>query len=100
MDDGRRTTIGLTLAGATAAIALTVLWLWPRGKNLTLFVLSMAWLYIQMSVMVPRISGVGWLSLRALHQKIRDEGYRTSPSAKILGLLAITLLFYSIISSW
>ena len=100
MDDKRRTTIGLTLAGATAVIALTVLWLWPKGKNPTLFALSMAWLCIQMSVMAPRIPGTGCLSLRALHQKIRDEGYRTSPSSKILGLVAITLLFYSIISSW
>ena|ERR1700733_10227905 len=100
MDDRRRTTIGLALAGATGVIALTVLWLWPRGKNPTHFALSLAWLYIQMTVMAPRISGGWFLSLRALHQKIRHEGYRTSPSSKILGLLAIALSFYSIISSW
>jgi hypothetical protein len=100
MNDKRRTTIGLTLAAATGVIALTVLWLWPRAENPTLCALSMAWLYIQMFVMTPRISGAGFLSFRALHQKIRDEGYRTSPSSKILGLLAITMLFYSTISSW
>jgi hypothetical protein len=100
MNDRRRTTIGLTLAVAMGLIALAVLWLWPSYKNPTLFALSMAWLCIQMTFMTPRISGAWSLSLRALHQKIRDEGYRTSPSAKILGLLAITLSFYSIISSW
>jgi hypothetical protein len=100
MNDRRRTTIGLTLAAATGVIALTVLWLWPGYKNQTLFALSMAWLGIQMRCMAPRIAGAGSLSLRALHQKIRDEGYRTPPSSKAMGLLAITLLFYSTISSW
>jgi hypothetical protein len=94
-----RTLFGLMLAGGTGVIALTVLWFWPVHKNPTLFALSMAWLYIQMTVMTPRISGE-WLSLRALHQRIRAEGYRTSLSAKILGILAIALTFYSIVSSW
>ena len=95
-----RTLFGLMLAGGTGVIALTVLWLWPALKNQTLFALSMAWLYIQTTVMTPGISGAGWLSLRVLHQKIRDDGYRTSPSAKILAILAIALSLYSIISSW
>jgi hypothetical protein len=73
MNDRRRTTIGLTLAGALGVIALTVLWLWPRAKNPTLFALAIAWLYIQMIVMAPRIPGAGFLSMRALHQRIRDE---------------------------
>ena len=102
MSNGRtepRTLLGLMLAGGTGIIALTVLWLWPAHKNATLFALAMTWLYIQMTVMTPGISG-GWLSLRALHQKIRAEGYRTSLSAKILGIFAIALIFYSIVSSW
>jgi hypothetical protein len=47
---------------------------------------------------IVRSAEVG-LSLRALHQRIRAEGYQTSLSAKILGLLAIALMCYSIVSS-
>src|ERR1700722_14065435 len=93
-----RTLFGLMLAGAMGIIALAVPWLWPAHKNPTLFALAMTWLCIQMTVMTPIMSG-GWLSLRALHQRIRAESYRTSPSAKILGILAIALVFYSIVSS-
>lgn len=99
-DVERRTTIGLALAGAAGVIALSALYLWPRRSNLTLLALSMAWLCIQMLVMAPRIPRVWSSSLRELYPMFRGKGYRTSPSAKILGLIAMTLLFYSIISSW
>jgi hypothetical protein len=95
---GRSNAKGLTLVALTGLIALLLIWRWPTARHWTLFALAMAWLLIHMLVMAARVPGAHSLSLKGLYRTVHESEYRTSLSAKLLALISIGLLIYSIAS--